>query len=74
MKRGDIMPGETVFDRQTFTCHDYAHLCERIQNHVEEMENQGYNYLNFNLVNQVQCNDNWVKYQLIIAFRKRSDS
>lgn len=67
------MPEKTVFDRQMFICHDSAHLCERIQNHVKEMENQGYIYINFNLVDQVKCDDNWVKYELIIVFEKRSD-
>lgn len=67
------MAEETVFFPQTFTCSDHVHLCNKIREYVNHMETQGYIYINFNLVDQVKCDDNWVKYQLIIAFKKRSD-
>lgn len=67
------MAEKTFFFLQTFTCSNYEHLCNKIREYVNQMEKQGYIYKNFNLVDQIKCDDNWVKYQLIVTFEKRSD-
>lgn len=63
---------KTFFFQQSFICSDYAQLCQKIEEYVNKMELQGYNYENYNIVDTKKCDNNWVKYQLIVVF-KRSD-
>lgn len=63
---------KTFFFQQTFICSDYAQFCKKIEEYVNKMELQGYNYKNYNIVDTEKCDKNWVKYQLIVVF-KRSD-